>query len=250
MRLAGKSAVVTGGGRGLGRAIAEAFAAEGATVGIHYGQNPSEAQDVVDQIRAAGGAAQLFQADVRVQLDVKAMFVDVAEAFGKLDVLVNNAGIMRSTPFLEITSDEWDDVITTNLRGYFFCGQEAGKMMAARGDGSIINISSTRQVQSWPGNAHYCASKGAIFMLNRVMALELAPQGVRVNAIAPGTIETDLNRATLADEKFRRTRVQRIPVGRIGAPHDVAEAAIYLASDGSRFTNGASLMIDGGQTIW
>ena len=250
MRLQGKCALITGASRGIGRAIAMGFAREGARVGVNYIGDPREAEALVRAIRDAGGEAIALEADVRVKRQVEAMFASFLETFGQIDILVNNAGIMRTTPFVEITEDEWDEVIDTNLKGYFLCGQAAARAMLTRGRGRIINIASARQVQAWPGNAHYCASKAAIYMLTRVMALELGPRGIRVNAIAPGTIETDLNRHMLADPEFRRARISRIPVGRLGAPEDVVGAAIYLASDDSDFVNGASLVIDGGQTIW
>ncbi len=250
MKLQGKCALVTGASRGLGRAIAIGLAREGARVGIHYRGGAAEAESAVAEIRAMGGDAEAFEADVRSKPAVEAMFARYLERFGQLDILVNNAGIMYNTPFVDLPEEEWDRVMETNVKGYFLCGQQAARHMVPRRTGKIINVSSTRQEQAWPGNAHYCASKGAIYMLTRVMALELGPHGIRVNSISPGTIETDLNRHTLADPEFRRTRIGRIPVGRLGVPEDVVGAAVFLASDEADFVNGAFLMIDGGQTIW
>jgi len=250
MKLQGKAALVTGASRGLGRAIAVGLAREGARVGVHYRGSAQEAEAAVREIEALGGEAVALEADVRDKAQVEAMFQQFLERFGQLDILVNNAGIMYNTPFVDMPEEEWDAVMETNVKGYFLCGQQAARHMIPRRAGKIINVSSTRQEQAWPGNAHYCASKGAIYMLTRVMALELGPHGIRVNSISPGTIETDLNRHTLSDPEFRRNRIARIPVGRLGVPEDVVGAAVFLASDESDFVNGAFLMIDGGQTIW
>ena len=250
MKLKGKCALVTGASRGLGRAIALGLAREGARVGVHYRGAEAEAEAVVAQIEAMGGEAAAFEADVRDKAQVEAMFQRFLERFGQLDILVNNAGVMFNTPFVDLPEEEWDLVMDTNVKGYFLCGQQAARHMVPRRTGRIINVSSTRQEQAWPGNAHYCASKGAIYMLTRVMALELGPHGIRVNSISPGTIETDLNRHILADPEFRRNRIARIPVGRLGVPEDVVGAVVFLASDEADFVNGAFLMIDGGQTIW
>jgi glucose 1-dehydrogenase len=249
-KLDNKVAVVTGASKGLGRAIAMGLAKEGAEILINYNSSKSHAEDVLREIESLGSSGLIFQADTRDKGQINDMMSAAVEKWGKIDILVNNAGLMYNTPFLEIEESEWDKLMETNVRGYFLCGQAAGKIMSKQNSGKIINISSTRQVQSWPGNAHYCASKGAIYMLTRVMALELGPMGIQVNSIAPGTIETDLNKETLRDEKFRTERLGRIPVRRLGYPEDLQGATVLLASTESDFINGASLMIDGGQTIW
>lgn len=249
-KLDNKVAIVTGASKGLGRAIAIGLAKEGANVLVNYNSSKSHADEVVKEIVPLGVSGMVYQADTRQKERVNEMMNAAIEKWGKIDILVNNAGLMYNTPFLEIEETEWDKLIETNVKGYFLCGQAAGKIMAQQKSGKIINVSSTRQVQSWPGNAHYGASKGAIYMLTRVMALELGPLGIQVNSIAPGTIETDLNREMLNDEKFRTERIGRIPVRRLGNPEDLQGAVILLASNESDFINGASLMIDGGQTIW
>ncbi|GMA65108.1 3-oxoacyl-ACP reductase FabG [Alicyclobacillus fastidiosus] len=250
VRLKGKVAIITGAGKGLGRAIALGFAREGARVVVNDQPGETQAQEVVSAIQNAGGEAMVIHADTSRKEQVKSMVDRVVAKWERIDILVNNAGIMYSTPFLDIPEEEWDRLMSINLKGYFLCGQSVGRVMAKQGGGKIINISSTRQVQAWPGNASYCASKGAIYMLTRVMAVELAPYGIQVNSIAPGTIPTNLNPVGWDDEELRNERIARIPVGRLGTPEDLVGAALLFASDESSFINGASLMIDGGQTIW
>lgn len=249
-KLDNKVAIVTGASKGLGKGIAIGLAKEGAKILVNYNSSKAHADEALKEIEAAGSSGIVYQADTRQKEQVEGMVNAAMQAFGKIDILVNNAGVMYNTPFLEIEESEWDKLIETNVKGYFLCGQTVAKEMVKQNSGKIINISSTRQVQSWPGNAHYGASKGAIYMMTRVMALELGPLGIQVNSIAPGTIATDLNKDTLSDEKFRTERLGRIPVRRFGKPEDLAGAAVLLASSESDFINGASLMIDGGQTIW
>lgn len=249
-KLAGKVALVTGASKGLGKAIALGLAKEGAHVVINYYSGKTEAETVLQEVNSYGCDGFIYKADTRNKEQITALVAKVVETFGKIDILVNNAGVMYNTPFVEIEEEEWDKLIETNVKGYFLCGQAVAKEMIKRKSGKIINISSTRQEQSWPGNTHYAASKGAIYMMTRVMALELGPFGINVNSIAPGTIETNLNRETLSDTTFREERIGRIPVGRLGTPEDLVGAAVLLASDESDFINGASIMIDGGQTIW
>lgn len=246
-----KVALVTGGGRGIGRAVAIGFALEGAKVAINYHQNAEAAEEAAALLRQIGRPSLVVKADTRHRTEVESMIDRVVNQFDGIDILVNNAGISAATPFVEITEDEWDRVIETNLKGYFLCGQAVSRFMLRQGRGGrIINVSSSRQEQAWPGNAHYCASKGGIYMLTRVMALELGPYGITVNSLSPGTILTDMNRKKFSDAEFRHRRIERIPVGRLGTPEDLVSAAVLLASDESSFINGASLTVDGGQTIW
>lgn len=250
MKLQGKVSVVTGASKGLGRAIALGLAKEGSKLVVNYNGSPDAAEEVAAKIRETGGEAIVCKADTSSKREVDQLFRTAIDTYGKIDVLVNNAGIAFNTPFLEIPEEEWDKLIGINVKGYFLCGQAAAKWMAQQGTGGkIINISSTRQVQSHPGNVHYCTSKGAIYMMTRCMALELAPLGIHVNSIAPGTIPTNLNPA-MNDPEFREKRVTQIPVGRLGVPEDLVGAAVLLASSESDFMSGASIMIDGGQTLW
>lgn len=250
LKLKGKVAIVTGSSKGLGRAIAIGLAKEGAKVLINYNSSEDQARKVVQEIESIGSSAYAYKANTSVKEEVDRMVSSVEQTWGTIDILVNNAGIMYNTPFLEIPEDEWDHLMNTNVKGYFLCGQAVGKVMKKQQKGKIINISSTRQVQAWPGNAHYCTSKGAIYMMTRAMAVELAPFGIQVNSIAPGTFITDLNRKNFSDQETREARIRSIPVGRLGEPEELVGAAVLLASDDSSFINGASIMIDGGQTIW
>lgn len=249
MRLEGKVALVTGGGRSIGRAIAVGFGREGARVAVNYRGDAAAAEAVVQAIREAGGEAISVQADVREREQVERMVAAVVEHFGRIDILVNNAGILKRTPLLDITEEEWDDVLATDLKGYFLCGQAAARRMVEQGSGTIVNISSANQLVGSMNLAHYCSAKGGVASLTRNLALELAPHGIRANAIAPGLIETDLNRADLADPDFRQQRLSMIPLRRIGTPEDIVGAAIFLASDESRLATGSTIFLDGGQTV-
>jgi NAD(P)-dependent dehydrogenase (short-subunit alcohol dehydrogenase family) len=248
-RLAGRRALVTGANGGLGSAIAKGLAAAGASVALHARQKESAAE-VRDAIVGAGGVADIVTGDVRTGEGATSIVGQAVDLLGGLDILVNNAGIMSTKPFLELTEEEWRRVIDTNLTGYFLVGQAAARVMVDAGTGAIINVSSTRQVQSWPGSLAYASSKGGIAMLTRSMALELAPLGVRVNSIAPGTFVTGMNRDYLLDAEFKARRVATIPAGRYGENDEVAGAVVFLASDEASFVVGASVGIDGGQTLW
>jgi 3-oxoacyl-[acyl-carrier protein] reductase len=249
MRLENRVALVTGGSRSIGRAIALAFAREGADVAVNYTAHPEAAEAVVAEIERLGRSVLAVQADVSSREQVEAMVERVMEAFGRIDILVNNAGILQRTPLLEITEDEWDRTIDINLKGTFLCSQVVARRMAEQARGVIVNLSSAGARRATPNLAHYNTSKGAITTLTQQLALELAPFGIRANAIAPGMVETDLNRDDLADPAFRAQRVAKIPLGIIGTPDDVAAAAVFLASDDSRLMTGAVLALDGGNTI-
>ena len=249
MSLHGKVALVTGAAGGLGSAISRGLAEAGADVVL--GVRPGEdAEALAAAIRAAGRSALVVEADVRTAAGADALVDGAVGEHGRLDVLVNNAGTISTSRFLDMPEDEWDRVLETNLRGYFLVGQRAARVMVGQGAGAIVNVSSTRQVQAWPGSAAYCASKGGIAMLTRVMALELAPLGVRVNSIAPGTIPSGLNADYVHDPDFQRERIATIPAGRLGRPEDVVAAVVLLAGDEASFIVGASVAIDGGQTLW
>jgi gluconate 5-dehydrogenase len=198
-----------------------------------------------------GAEAFAVQADVSDAAQVQAMVEQTLATFGRIDILMNNAGAVIRKPFLEIEEETWDRIIDVNLKGVFLVSQAVARHMVARqGGGSIINTSSISAQIAYDDLSHYQAAKAGVYMLTRGMAYELAKHNIRVNAIEPGLIETDLNRARLADPELRARRVGKIPLGRPGQPDDLAGAAIYLASDESAFTTGAAIRIDGGQTTW
>ncbi len=252
MRLEGKRALVTGGSRGIGRAIAVGLAREGADVAVNYRTSRDAADSAVREIEQSGRRAAAVPGSTSIRSDVQRFVAEAHDFLGGLDILVNNAGILKRTPFLEIGEEEWDAILDVNLKGYFLVGQEAARRMAGAGTrGAIVNVSSAGQAVAGPNLAHYCVSKAGVEMLTKEMALELAPHNIRVNAVAPGLIETDINRADIAQAAFREGRLARIPLGLIGAPDDVVGAVVFLASNKeARLMTGASVFVDGGQTIW
>ena len=252
MRLEGKRALVTGGSRGIGRAIALGLAREGADVAVNYRNSRGDAESAVREIEQMGRRAVAVQGSTDSRTDVERFVAEAHAGLGGLGILVNNAGILKRTPFLEISEEEWDAILDVNLKGYFLVGQAVARRMVETGTpGAIVNVSSAGQAVAGPNLAHYCVSKAGVEMLTKEMALELAPHRIRVNAVAPGLIETDINRADIAQDTFREGRLARIPLGLIGAPDDVAGAVVFLASnDEARLMTGASVFVDGGQTIW
>lgn len=252
MRLERKRALVTGGSRGIGRAIALGLAREGADVAVNYRRSRGDAESAVREIGQMGQRAVAVQGSTDSRADVERFVAEAHDGLGGLDILVNNAGILKRTPFLDISEDEWDAILDVNLKGCFLVGQAVARRMVAAGTpGAIVNVSSAGQAVAGPNLAHYCVSKAGVAMLTKEMALELAPHNIRVNAVAPGLIETDINRADIAQDAFREGRLARIPLGLIGAPDDVAGAVVFLASnDEARLMTGASVFVDGGQTIW
>lgn len=240
MQLAGKVAIVTGATRGIGRAIALAFAREGADVLVH-GRDAAAGQAVCAAIAALGRRAVWHAADLGSVEQARGVVAAALAAFGRLDVLVNNAGLFQRLPALELEEADWNCLLDVNLRGAFFCAQAAARAMLARG-GVIVNIASDA---AWSGGlnpcAHYAASKAGLLSITRSLAKELAPYHIRVNAIAPGMIETEMGDtagATLED--------LRIPLGRYGTPEEVAAAAVFLASDAASYVTGAALNLSGG----
>jgi NAD(P)-dependent dehydrogenase (short-subunit alcohol dehydrogenase family) len=251
MPLAGRRALVTGAGsRGIGRAIAEALAAEGADVAVHYYGDGTVALELVDRLRTSGRRAVALSADLADPTAARALVQCAIDELGALDVVVCCAAVLSRVLFLELTDAEWDRVHAVNLRGYFAVGQEAARHMVARGAGGrIIMVSSVNQATVNRGIAHYVATKGGVMQLAKAMALELAPAGITVNLIAPGTIETDLNRGFLAEPENRRAKLGLIPMDRIGHPQDVAGAAVFLASEAAAYVTGATIVVDGGLTL-
>lgn len=245
--LTGKKALVTGASRGIGRGIALCLAKQGAQVAVNYRANAQEAQKVVDEIKTMGREAWTVQADVSRKETVLAMFEQVKTRWGKLDILVNNAGILRMASFEQIAEEDWDAVLDTNLKGQYLCAQQAVKLMGL--GARIINISSIASGGVGMGSsriAHYVASKGGVGALTEGMAVDLAPKGINVNAIAPGLIATDMTQPFLADEKVKTGFLAKIPKNRPGTPEDIGAAAVYLASDEADYVTGTVLYVDGG----
>jgi glucose 1-dehydrogenase len=244
MRLKDKVALVTGGGRGIGRGIAARLAKEGAVVIVNYNSSANEAAQVVAEIEQAGGRAIAYQADVG-NLESHDGLLAVCEQFGGIDILVNNAGLEVLEWCLEVTPAAWDKTHDVNLKGCYFLSCKAAKAMKGRG-GKIICISSVHDVQPLRRRAAYSSSKGGLLMMVKSLALELAQFGINVNGISPGAILTDMNRASLEDPAGRERMLSRIPAGRIGNPEDIAGAVAFLASSDSDYIHGTTIYVDGG----
>lgn len=244
-RLSDKIAIVTGGGRGLGRAIAVALAGEGATV-VVAGRARSVLADVVDEIRAQGGAAAAIVTDVTNDASVATLFDDVVGRHGRVDVLVNNAGLIVRKPALETTLAEWRSVVDANLTGTFLCCLAAARHMVPAKSGKIINLGSTAGARGRAGMAAYCASKAGVMNLTRALAVEWAPQGVYVNAICPGQFDTDMGAPVLATPAEREAVLARVPLRRIGRPEEIGPLAVFLASSDSDMVTGETIFVDGG----
>ena len=247
MRLQGKVAVVTGAGSGIGQAIAVAFAEEGASVVVDYVGEASSAADTLAKISSIGGHAIAVAADVSAPEQVSGLIQQTIAAFGKLDILVNNAGIEKKFPFVDYPLDEWQKIMAVNLTGPFLCCQAAAKQMIAQGTGGrIINISSIHEDLPMPTNAPYCTSKGGLRMLMRTVAVELAPHQITVNNIGPGAIYTPIDKDVESDPKLNDQILAEIPMRRWGKPEEVAQLAVYLASDDASYVTGSTHFIDGG----
>lgn len=246
MRLQEKVSIITGSGSGIGRGIAARFAVEGATV-VCADVDERGAAETARVIVAEGGRALPIAADVSQRDQVEALVCRTVTEFGRLDIMVANAGIFRGEPFLETTDETWEQVMATNARGVFLCCQAAAKRMVEGGrGGKIITVSSVYSEITGPGAAAYTASKGAVRMLTHSMALELAPYHINVNSIAPGAIDTPMLQVGAPDEASRKQFVQLIPWGRLGEPRDIANAALFLASDEADYVTGETLFVDGG----
>ncbi len=258
LSLKGQKALVTGASSGIGKAIAERLAAAGATVAVNYAGDESAADAVINTIKNNGGKALAIKADVSQEDQVKQMFTKVIKEFGTIDILVNNAGIQRDAPLLEMTLDQWNAVINVNLTGYFLCAREAAREFVRRGikkeiskaAGKIICISSVHQIIPWAGHCNYASSKGGIEMLMKTLAQELSPHHIRVNAIAPGAIKTNINRDAWTTPKAQAELLALIPYQRIGEPEDVAATANWLASDESDYVQGTTIIVDGGMCLY
>ncbi|NNC39787.1 MAG: 3-oxoacyl-ACP reductase FabG [Acidimicrobiia bacterium] len=243
--LTGKVVLVTGGSRGIGAAIATAAGRAGADVAIGYKDQPYSAQAVVREIEAMGRHSVSFQADISDPAKARGMIADVEAAFGRIDGLVNNAGIMPSSPLLEMSDEEWSSVLHTNLFGAYYCSSAALSGMVQRGEGSIVMISSRLGQIGFPELAHYSAAKAGLLGLTKSMAREFGPQGVRVNAVAPGFTVTDMTRDLVETESGRR-RLAELPSRRFPEPQDVASAVLFLLSDAAALFHGQTLNPNGG----
>lgn len=247
--LDGKVAVVTGAGRGLGRTMALALAAAGADV-VVSARSRDEIESAAEEIRGLGRRAEAISADCTDESACESLATSAIARMGKVDILVNNAGINIRKPILDLTLEEYRRVLATNLEGYFICSRAIGRHMVERGSGKVINISSIMGRVALPSQGAYASSKGAIEQLTRVLALEWAPHGVQVNALAPTYFETELTRPLFNDPERNTFITERTPMGRWGQPHELAGAVIFLASDAANYVTGHTLLVDGGWTAW
>jgi glucose 1-dehydrogenase len=248
-RLEGKAVAITGGDQGIGRAIAERLAQEGADVAICYRGNKAGADEVVAEIKANGRKSAAVQCDVGKVADGQRFILEAVAALGKVDILVNNAGLERHADFWDATEEDYDAVLNVNLKGLFFITQAFVKhCMQAKAGGKVINISSVHEELPFPHFTSYCASKGGVKMLTRNLSIELAPLWITINNIAPGAIETPINRKLLNDPEKLRALLGNIPLKRLGKPEDVASMAAFLASSESDYATGTTFFVDGGLT--
>ena len=238
-----KTALVTGSSRGLGRAMALRLAQDGFAVAVHYVSSEAPAQEVVDQITAAGGSAKAFRADVADPAACAALVKEVSAEFGSLDVLVNNAGITRDTLALRMKEADWDAVLATNLSAAFHLSKAALRGMVRAEHGRIINVSSVVGITGNPGQANYVAAKAGLIGLGKALASEYAGRGITVHAVAPGFIESDMTAGL--DDSLKENYLSRIPAGRFGQPEEVAAVVAFLAGDDAAYVNGQTIAVDG-----
>ncbi len=249
VRLDGRRALVTGANSGIGRAIAIALAESGAKVAVNWVVHPEAADEVVGTIEKAGGSAISVQADVSKADEVAAMFSKIDDAWGGLDVLVNNAGIDGARALAwEADLDAWRRVLEINLFGAFFCAREALERMVPAGSGTVLNLTSVHEIVAWTGYSAYTTAKAGLSMLTKTLAQEAAPHGVRVLAVAPGAIKTPINKNVWTDPKMRADLLDKIPMNRIGETDDVARMVTFLVSDAASYVTGTTVFVDGGMT--
>lgn len=252
MLLEGRKAIVTGASSGIGKATTLRLGQEGACVCVNYysDKEAGEADQVVKAVEHAGTRAIAVQADVGDEDQVKAMVAQAADAFGGLDLLVNNAGIEKQVPLLEMSLEDWEKVLRTNLTGSFLCLREAGKVMAAGGGGVVVNMSSVHEFIPWPGFAHYCASKSGVRLLMQTAARELAGKRIRVVNVAPGAIATPINNFVLDDPEAKHAVEAEIPLGHFGLPEQVAATVVWAASAEADYVTGTTIVVDGGMSLY
>ena len=249
--LQGKVAVVTGGSLGIGAGIVRRLAAEGVSVTLDYHTHSDAADAVARDAQSHGGKVLVVKADVSQIAGVQQLVVQTVQTFGRLDIMVNNAGIEEPTPFTEVSEESWDRQIALDLKGAYFGAQTATKQMIAQGGGGvIINISSVHEDLPMVGNSVYCASKGGLRMLTRTLATELAQHRIRIANIGPGAVATPINAATLNDPEKKAALLAEIPLGRISEPEDVANAVAWLASDEASYITGTTMFVDGGLMVY
>jgi len=249
---------VTGANSGIGKAVALGLARAGADIVINYVTHPETADDVAHEIESIGRKAIVLKADVSQEAEVEQMFADAIAHFGTLHIAVSNAGLQRDAPFDAMTLDQWNTVIGVNLTGQFLCTRAATREFKRRGvvpavsqaAGKIICMSSVHQVIPWAGHANYAASKGGVMLLMKTIAQELAPHFIRVNSIAPGAIRTPINTAAWDTDTAYADLMTLVPYKRIGEPDDIAQAAVWLASDAADYVTGTTLFVDGGMTLY
>jgi glucose 1-dehydrogenase len=256
--LAGQTALVTGAASGIGAGVARALAAAGAAVAVNYVAGAEQAEAVVGEIRDAGGTALAVRADVSREDEVQAMFRATLQAWDGLDILVSNAGIQKDAAITEMTLAQWNAVLGVNLTGAFLCAREAARTMISRGvrpgvsraAGKIICISSVHEVIPWAGHVNYAASKGGLKLFMQSLAQELAAHRIRVNSVAPGAIQTPINRPAWETPEALASLLTLIPYGRIGQPADIGNAVVWLASDAADYVHGQTIFVDGGMTLY
>lgn len=256
--LEGAVAIVTGASSGIGAAVARRLAADGAAVAIDYHAHGEPAEALAEDIRAGGGRAIAIRGDVSDEGDVARLFAATAAAFGRVDILVANAGAQKDAPVAEMTLEQWRAVIDLDLTGQFLCCREAIRRFRQQGEsgrpfraaGAIVSMSSVHDTIPWAGHVNYAASKGGVGMMVRTLAQEVAPDRIRVNAVAPGAIRTPINEDVWGDEAKLRRLLELVPYGRIGEPEDVAAAVAWLASDAADYVTGTTLYVDGGMMLY
>lgn len=247
MKLNGSVAIVTGAGRGIGSAIALELAAAGVIVVVNYASNSVKAEEIIKQVIAAGGKGMSIQADVSQASEVDRLVRMTIDEYGKIDILVNNAGVARDNLLLRMKETDWDTVLDINLKSVFLCTKAVCKGMLKQRSGVIINISSVVGISGNAGQANYAAAKAGIFGFTKSMAKELAPRGIRVNAVAPGYISTDMT--AILPEEVKNEIIKGIPLGHIGTAEEVAKAVLFLASPAAAYITGQTLSVDGGMAM-
>jgi glucose 1-dehydrogenase len=250
MKLEGKVALVTGSSQGIGAAIAVRLAEEGANIIIDYRSHPEGAEETKAKVEATGRKGLVVKADLSILSDIRRMVTDGIQQFGKIDILVNNAGLEKNASFWDVTEEDYDKVLDVNLKGVFFTTQAVVQhLMETKRPGKIINISSVHEELPFPHFTSYCASKGGVKMMMRNLAVELGPMGITVNNVAPGAIETPINKSLLEDKEKLNAVLNNIPLGRLGQPQDVASLVAFLASSDADYITGSTFFVDGG-LLW